>query len=188
MMGIKWWNSRCDDERWMKILEAYMGSPNDLKIVEENASQPLCILSKCKKGYAQKYSLLLKLYGKENGDVKSTGEWELSWTKTGTCLRLVLRWREADSKRHQKKSDLKSWEQDECPREVEKRKKQSYTVVLSSFLTDPHLVQVDLTFLLGLQQSVEQLGTLVLWHFREICTSQCCKHSQMSQIWFQGFW
>lgn len=86
MMGIKWWNSRCDDERWMKILEAYMGSLNDLKIVEENASQPLCILSKCKKGYAQKYSLLLKLYGKENGDVKSTGEWELSWTKTGTCL------------------------------------------------------------------------------------------------------
>lgn len=73
-MGIKWWNSRCDDERWMKILEAYMGSLNDLKIVEENASQPLCILGKYKKGYAQKYSLLLKLYGKENGDVKSTGE------------------------------------------------------------------------------------------------------------------
>lgn len=58
----------------MKILEAYMGSLNDLKIVEENASQPLRILSKCKKGYAPKYSLLLKLYGKENGNVKSTGE------------------------------------------------------------------------------------------------------------------
>lgn len=51
-----------------------MGSLNDLKIVEENASQPLHVLGKCKKGYAQKYSLLLKLYGKENDDVKSTGE------------------------------------------------------------------------------------------------------------------
>lgn len=65
----------------MKILEVCMGSLNDLKIVEENASQPLRILGKCKKGYAQKYSLLSKLHGKENGDVKSTGKWELSWSE-----------------------------------------------------------------------------------------------------------
>lgn len=51
-----------------------MGSLNDLKIVEENASQPLRILGKCKKGYAQKYSQLSKLHGKENDDVKSTGK------------------------------------------------------------------------------------------------------------------
>lgn len=74
------------------------------------------------------------------------------------------------------------------PQRGGEKKEQSNTVALSSFPTDPHLVQVDLTFLLRLQQSVEQLGTQVLWHFREICTSQCCKHSQTSQIWFQGFW
>lgn len=48
------------------------------------------------------------------------------------------------------------------PQRAGEKKEQSNTVVLSSFPTDPHLVQVDLTFLLGLQQSVEQLGTQVL--------------------------
>ena len=135
-------------------------------------------------------------------DVKSTGEWELSWRKTNACfiqadtgiwrrLRAAgwdVWWCEGklDWKRHLKKSDLKSWEQDECPREVEKKKK-SDTMTLSSFPIDPSLIQTGLTFLLGFQQSAEQCGTWVLWHFREICTSYCCKHPQISRSRFQGF-
>lgn len=171
----------------MKILVDCTGSLNDLKIVKENASQHrlyFCILAKRKKGNGQKCSPLLKLHGRmmlkalESASCPGEKMMQVSFRpvlesgggseqQAGMCDGVKGSWTE---KKHLKKSELKSWEQDECPREVEKKEK-SDTMTLSSFPIDPSLIQTGLTFLPGFQQSTEQHGTWVLWHLREICTS-----------------
>lgn len=137
-----------------------------------------------KKGNGQKFSPLLKLHIKimlKTLEIESCLEkiwcmfhsgwyWNLEEAQSRR-LGCVMVWREAGLKKASEEIRSEVMGAGWMPQRGGKKKEKSDTVTLSSFPIDHSLIQMGLTFLLGFQQSTEQCGMWVPWHFREICTS-----------------